>query len=67
MAIIVLTLLLLVPADLIPQGPEKKKGLDERVSAFLEKRRGTWRDLNVPASDGKILYDLIVRNNYKGE
>lgn len=65
MAIIVLTLLLLVPAELIPQGPEKKKDLDERVSAFLEKRRGTWRDLNIPASDGKILYDLIVRNNYK--
>lgn len=65
LAIIVLTLLLLVPAELIPQGPEKKKDLDERVGAFLEKRRGTWRDLNIPASDGKILYDLIVRNNYK--
>lgn len=65
LAIIVLTLLLLVPAELIPQGPEKKKDLDERVGAFLEKRRGTWRDLNIPASDGKTLYDLIVRNNYK--
>jgi len=24
-----------------------------------------WRDMNVPLSDGKILYDIIIRNNYK--
>jgi len=63
-AIVFLILLLPVPAKLISQGPVNKD-LDERVSAFLEKRSGTWRDLNVPASDGKILFDLIVRNNYK--
>ena len=27
--------------------------------------RGTWRDLNVPESDGKLLYKLIVDNQYK--
>jgi len=56
---------LLLPADLMSQGSGKKKDLDEKVRIFLERRQGTWRDLNVPASDGKILYDLIIKNKYK--
>ncbi len=24
-----------------------------------------WRDMNVPASDGKLLYDIIMENKYK--
>lgn len=61
----VLGMALLQPADLIAQGPGKKRDLDEKVRTFLEKRQGTWRDLNIPASDGKILYDLIIKNNFK--
>ena len=38
--------------------------LDSQVRAFLENRSGTWRDLNIPASDGKVLYDIIVENGY---
>ncbi len=46
---------------------EKKNGqnLDEKVKTFLEKKQGSWRELNIPRSDGKILYDLILKNNYK--
>lgn len=36
--------------------------LDMQVRAFLDKHRGTWRDLNVPESDGRLLYDLILKN-----
>lgn len=61
----VLVLALLLPAGLISQGAGKDKDLDEKVRRFLEKRHGSWRDLNVPASDGKILYDLILKNGYK--
>lgn len=61
----VLGMTLLLPADLMSQRPGKKKDLDEQVRTFLEKRQGNWRDLNIPASDGKILYDLIIKNNYK--
>jgi len=39
--------------------------LDRRVEKFLKTSRGTWHDLNVPESDGKLLYDIIVKNNYK--
>lgn len=38
--------------------------LDERVKAFLKEHESQWRDLNIPTRDGKLLYDLIVENNY---
>ena len=38
--------------------------LDRRVQAFLDAHAGRWHDLNVPAGDGRILYDLIVKNDY---
>lgn len=44
------------------QGSEE---LDKRVSDFLNSRVHSWHDMNVPASDGKLLYDIIVKNNYK--
>jgi len=46
------------------QEPMDPKNIDKTVRAFLEQREGTWRDLNVPTSDGKILYDLIVKHKY---
>ncbi|HLN75010.1 MAG: O-methyltransferase [Methylococcaceae bacterium] len=39
--------------------------LDKQVKEFLNERKGTWRDMNVPESDGQLLYDLIVKNGYK--
>ncbi len=38
--------------------------LDARVNRFLEDSARSWRDMNVPASDGKLLHDLIVKNGY---
>jgi caffeoyl-CoA O-methyltransferase len=38
--------------------------LDMKVRAFLDRHRGTWRDLNVPESDGRLLYDLVVKNRF---
>lgn len=39
--------------------------LDARVRGFLDSHRYSWREMNVSESDGKILYDLIIKNNYK--
>jgi caffeoyl-CoA O-methyltransferase len=39
--------------------------LDKRVQAFLESRRGTWRDLNVPEVDGRALHDLILEKRHR--
>ena len=47
------------------QYPKVENDLDKRIKNFLEENANNWRDMNVPLSDGKILYDIIVENNYK--
>jgi len=44
---------------------ETAQSLDERVRKFLDTHRYSWRDMNVPEADGKVLYDLIIKNKYK--
>ena len=39
--------------------------LDLQVRKFIESHRGQWVDWNIPEVDGKVLYDLIIQNNYK--
>ena len=46
------------------QYPEIENTLDKKVKSFLEKNASEWRDMNVPLTDGKILYDIIVENGY---
>jgi caffeoyl-CoA O-methyltransferase len=43
---------------------QDNKVLDEKVRMFLENRKGTWHDWNVPYSDGNVLYDVILKNRY---
>jgi predicted O-methyltransferase YrrM len=38
--------------------------IDLKVEAFFQKHGG-WYDMNVPTSDGKLLYNLILENNYQ--
>src|SRR3990172_2965060 len=47
------------------QAAENEPGIDEKVKTFLNRMRNRWRDLNVPEPDGKILYEIIIQNNYK--
>ena len=48
-------------------GEESKinRNLDSKVRGFLESHRGKWVDWNISEVDGKVLYDLIIKNNYK--
>jgi len=66
---IVLALLLgILLATALPCYSQVQKAdsvLDEKVKVFLEKMRNQWQDWNVPEEDGKILYDIIVQNQYK--
>jgi len=39
--------------------------LDKKVSAFIKSHSGMWADMNVPKTDGQLLYDIILKNNYK--
>lgn len=38
--------------------------LDIRVKNFLNSKRTGWHDLNVPTSDGELLYQIILENGY---
>jgi len=42
----------------------KDSDLDRRVEKFLAQQRYSWRDMNVPQADGRLLHDLILKNNY---
>lgn len=47
------------------QNDKNNEELDQKVKAFLSGKDYSWRDMNVPASDGQLLFDLIVENDYK--
>lgn len=46
------------------QYPKVENDFDEKVKSFLEENANSWRDMNVPLTDGKILYDIIVKHRY---
>jgi predicted O-methyltransferase YrrM len=58
-------LLSLVYNPAIAEGTQKNRNLDAKVKIFLESHKDQWVDWNVPEADGKVLFDLIIRNNYK--
>jgi predicted O-methyltransferase YrrM len=41
------------------------KERNAKVEKFLNENRGKWHGWNVPYEDGKILYNLIIKNHYK--
>jgi len=55
---------LLFAAQLKAQYPEIETKLDKEIKAFLVENTNEWQDMNVPLYDGKVLYDLILENNF---
>jgi caffeoyl-CoA O-methyltransferase len=53
----------LLAAGQIP--PPGTRSLDERVRGFLEAQKDQWREENVTETDGRLLYDLILKHGYK--
>jgi len=49
---------------LLAQHAEGNPELDKKVETFLKSKKNSWHDLNVPDKDGKLLYDLIIKNGY---
>ena len=56
---------LLITGTIFAQYPEIENDFDRKVRSFLEDNANNWKDMNVPLSDGKIMYDIIVENGYK--
>ena len=65
-AVFVVCTVALLTADLSSRTlvQDRFAALDRTVQTFLEKHRGTWRDLNVPEGDGRILHNLILKHRY---
>lgn len=47
------------------QKGKEESDLDIKVKTFLENNANNWHSMNVPANDGRLLYDIIVKNKYK--
>ncbi len=62
---ILASILFIIPIPAVSQESDKNKEIDRKVKAFLDKWKYNWIDMNVPEVDGKIMYDIIVKNGYK--
>jgi caffeoyl-CoA O-methyltransferase len=60
---ILIVFLLLIPV-VYSQTLKENSALDARVKKFLDSHAGQWHDLNVPSSDGRLLYDLVIKGTY---
>ena len=47
------------------QSLKENSPLDKKVREFLNQHSRQWYDMNIPSADGQLLYDIIVKNNYK--
>ena len=63
LSLIVLSCIISLP--LRSQTVKPNPDLDEKVRKFLADNSRQWYDMNVPSVDGQLLYDIIIKNNYK--
>lgn len=64
-SILFLLITFLFTGNLYAQTPKENPALDAKVKKFLSDHAGQWHDLNIPSSDGQLLYDIIIKGNYK--
>jgi caffeoyl-CoA O-methyltransferase len=60
-----IVILFLIQYESSAQSTKPENNLDEKVKKFLNDHSGRWYDMNVPFTDGQLLYDIIIKNNYK--
>lgn len=63
--IVVLIISALIPVSVKTQDLKNNQQLDEKVKKFLSGHSHQWHDMNIPPADGQLLYDIIIKNNYK--
>jgi len=55
-----------VSLRLLPgQSGAAESAIDQKVRRFLSENSRQWYDMNIPSVDGQLLYDLIIKGNYK--
>jgi len=55
----------LFPGQVKAQPLKENPALDEKVKKFLSDHSRQWYDMNIPTADGQLLYDLVIKGNYK--
>lgn len=63
--VLLLNVGIFLDSDAMSQESAKQRDIEKKVQAFLKSSEGTWRDMNVPVSDGQLLHDIIVKHKYK--
>jgi caffeoyl-CoA O-methyltransferase len=63
--LVLLIIAITITQNIVAQTLKVNPELDKRVQSFLAEHARQWYDLNVPAVDGQLLYDIIIKNNYK--
>lgn len=63
--IFILLASLLITVRIDAQSSGNSNFLDEKVKKFLAQNSRQWYDMNIPSADGQLLYDIIIKNNYK--
>jgi caffeoyl-CoA O-methyltransferase len=61
----ILVTLSMLSLPLEAQSLKENPELDARVKKFLSDNSRQWYDMNVPAVDGQLIHDIIIKNNYK--
>ena len=62
--LVVLVTIVLIVTNGFSNTANADEALDVKVQNFLDEHIRGWRDMNVPAEDGKILHDIIVERNF---
>jgi predicted O-methyltransferase YrrM len=65
LALCLLLAVTLISGEVKAQTLKENSDLDKKAEKFLEEHAGQWYNMNVPTQDGKLLYDLIIKGNYK--
>ena len=55
----------LFPGQVKAQPLKENPALDEKVKKFLSDHSRQWYDMNIPTADGQLLYDLVIKGNFK--
>ncbi|HCC70407.1 MAG TPA: methyltransferase [Bacteroidales bacterium] len=61
---LIVAIFLLASPGSSSQDLKENTELDKQVRKFLDDNRYRWRDMNVPAIDGQLLYNIILDNGY---
>jgi len=63
--LVIFMVAIMFPQIVKSQAIKENPDLDAKVKKFLSDHSGQWHDLNIPTADGQMLYDLILKGNYK--